>query len=280
MFLSGMSGWDVDKIFRIALDTVGDHLRRKSFYLLLAVAVLFILTIRGCYDADFTVNNRKIDPITLAWHASIVVFHVISLGMNIMAILLAMRIFTRDSDDGTAVLYLARPVSRLQYMLGRLTGTWLLCACFMFILHLTVFIIAWGKTGGIMPGYLTASLVCSTTLLFIIILVCLLTFLLPDFIAALTALGLITIGFVSDGGYRLLSSDIVKGMLTGSASASVSTWRIFYPKVGMLQHYASTLITGDEFQAMGPVHPFINVAVYCALCLFLTIAIFNRKEVY
>ena len=270
----------MDKIFRIALDTIKDHLRRKSFYLLLAVAIVFILTIRGCYDADFTVNNRRIDPLTLAWHASIVIFHIISLGMNLMAILLSMRIFTKDSEDGTAVLYLARPVSRLQYLLGRMTGTWLLCTCFMLILHLTVFIIAWGKTGGIIPGYLTASLVCSTNLFFVITLVCLLTFLLPDFIAALTALGLITIGFVSDGGYRLLSNDIVKEMLTGSASGSVSTWRIFYPKVGMLQHYATTLITGDTFQGLGPLHPMINVAVYCALCSVLAIAIFDRKEVY
>lgn len=268
------------RIFRIALDTAEDHLRRKSFYLLLTAAILFILTIRSCYDADFTVNDRKIDPVTLAWHASIVVFHIISLGMNLMAILLAVRIFTRDSDDGTAALYLVRPVSRLQYVLGRMTGTWLLCTCLMFILHLTVFIIAWRKTGGIIPGYLSASLVCSANLLFIISLVCLLAFLLPDFIAALTALGLIAVGFVSDGGYQLLGSYIVKGMLTGSASGSVSAWRIFYPKVGMLQHYAATLITGDEFQAMGPVHPFINVAAYCALCIVLTITVFNRKEVW
>ncbi|MFC1523354.1 ABC transporter permease subunit [Thermodesulfobacteriota bacterium] len=270
----------MDKILRIALDTAGDHLRRKTFYLFLATAIMFVLTLRSCYDADFTVNNQKIDSVTLAWHASILAFHLISLGMNFMAILLAMRLFTRDSDDGTAILYLARPVSRPQYIVGRITGIWLLCAGFMFILHVTVFIIAWTKTGGMLPEYLTASLVCSTNLMFIIILVCLLTFLLPDFMAALTALGLITVGFISEGAYQLLSSDIVKGMVTGGSSVSVSTWRIIYPKVGMLQQYASTLIKGDEFQAMGPVHPFINVAVYCALCLFLTIVIFNRKEVY
>ena len=153
------------------MDTAADHLRRKSFYLLLGTGVVFILALRGCYDADFTVNSRKIDTVTLAWHASIIVFHIISLGMNLMATLMAMRLFTRDGDDGTTVLYLARPISRLQYLAGRVTGTWLLCTGFMFILHLTVFAIAWGKTGGIIPGYLTASLVCSTNLLLILLLV-------------------------------------------------------------------------------------------------------------
>lgn len=279
MFLSDTLGWDMDKVLRIALDTIENHLRRKSLYLLLAAALFLILAMRGCYDADFTVNNRKIDPLTLAWHASIAIFHIISLGMNLMAILLAMRIFTKDNEDGTAVLYLSRPVSRLQYVLGRMIGTWLLCTCFMFILHLTVFIIALGKTGGIIPGYLTASLVCSTNLLFIIILACLLTFLLPDFIAALTALGLITVGFASDGGYRLLSNDTIEEILTGSVTESISTWRIFYPKVGMLQHYAATLITGDTFQGLGPLHPVINVALYCVLCSILIAAVFDRKEV-
>jgi hypothetical protein len=156
----------------------------------------------------------------------------------------------------------------------------MVCTGFMFILHLTVFIIAWTKTGGIMTGYLAASLVCSTNLLFILILVCLLAFLLPDFIAALTVFGILAIGFVSDSGYQLLSNDIVKGVLAENSSASIAAWRILYPKVGLLQHYAATLITGDTFQTMGPIHPFINVAVYSALCFLLVMAVFRQKEVY
>ena len=63
-------------LIKIALFTIKDQMRQKSFYLLLAVAVLFILLIRSCYHGDYSVNGQKVDNISVAWHASLLVFHV------------------------------------------------------------------------------------------------------------------------------------------------------------------------------------------------------------
>jgi len=272
----------MNTIYNIAVFTARDQMKRKSFYLLLAVAIMFILTIRGCYRADYTVNSQQVDRSTIALYASMIIFHTVSIGMIMMAVLLSMKNFTRDLEDGSITLFLSRPVSRVQYILGRVIGTWGLCSCFMLVLHLTIFLITLIQTRTIIPGYLTASLVSSCNLLIAVSLVCLLTLLLPDFIAALGTLAVITVGFVSDGGQRLFSNEAIKEMVTRASGAdlSVATWRLYYPKVGMLQYYAGSLIKGDEYQTIGPIHPMINVLIYCLLILSLSIAIFKRKELY
>jgi len=272
----------MNTIYNIAVFTAKDQLKRKSFYLLLAVAIMFTLTVRGCYNADYTVNSQQIDRSAIALYASIIIFHIVSIGMIVMAVLLSMKIFTRDLEDGSITLFLSKPVSRAQYVLGRVAGIWGICSCFMLVLHCTIFTIALIQTRTIIPGYLTASLVSSCNLLIAVSLVFLLTMLLPDFIAAMGTLAVISVGFVSDGGQRLFSNNAIKEMVTNASGAdlSVSTWRLYYPKVGMLQYYAGSLIKGDEFQTIGPIHPIINVSIYCLLVLFLSISFFNRKELY
>jgi len=199
--------------------------------------------------------------------------------MLLMACMLSMKIFSRDHADGSAVLFLSRSVSRRQYVLGRITGTWALCLVFMFILHLTIFLTVWVKTGTVIPGYLTASLVCSINLLFVIACVCFLSLFMPDFISAFFTMGLLFVGFLSDGGYQIINSDIVRSAVPVSTNGGPALWRIVYPKVFMLQAYADAIISKSEFHNMGPFHPLLNLSFFILLILMLTLGCFNRKEI-
>ena len=203
----------MNNVIKIAIYTMRDQMRHKSFYVLLGLSILFVLTIRGCYDSQYTVNGNLVDGATVAFHVSKIVFHLIAAGMFLMATMLSMRIFSRDHKDGSMVLFLSRYVFRWQYVLGRITGTWVLCLVFMFILHSTIFLTVWLKSGIIIAGYLTASLVCSINLLFVIACVCFLSLFMPDFISALFTMGILFVGFISDGGYQIINSDIVKSAI-------------------------------------------------------------------
>ncbi|MBW2145295.1 MAG: hypothetical protein JRG75_12990 [Deltaproteobacteria bacterium] len=267
----------MNNLIRISFVTIKDQMRQKSFYLLLTIAVLFILLIRSCYQGDYSVNGRQVDSVSLAWHASLFVFHFISAGMFLMTSMLSMSIFSRDGDDGSMVMFLSRSVDRWQYALGRITGIWILSAAFMLILHLTIFLIVLANTGGIIPGYLTASLLCSVNLLFAIVLTCLLSLYLPNFIAAMFTLGIIGISFISDGAHQVIQSELVQRMISGETHTSL--WRILYPKVYMLQHYASTLITHNEFEGMGPMYTWLNIVLYTLLLAAALLWCFHRKEI-
>jgi ABC-type transport system involved in multi-copper enzyme maturation permease subunit len=256
--------------------TMVDQMRSKSFFLLLAMSVGLLFLMRGCYSADYVINGQQIEGIG---YASRVIFQAIVMGMLLMVSLISMRIFTRDQTDGSAQMFLSRPVHRWEYVLGRITGTWFLASGFMFLLHLTLFFIVWSHTGEINSGYILASIVCCANLLFMASAVCLFSLFVPGFISALSAMGLLGTGFISDGGYRLLNSPIIAALSNSVPASSPALWRIFYPKLFMVQAYADALISKSNFMGFGPVHPLINIAAFSLVFISLAIIIFNKRSI-
>lgn len=269
----------MNNFFKIAAFTVVDQMKHKSFYVLLVISILFVLMIRGCYQGEYIVNGKQINNIMLAWQVSKIVFQIIAVGMFFMVSMLAMKIFSRDQADGSLILFLSRPVFRWQYVLGRITGTWALCLVFMFLLHLTIFLTVWTKTGAPIPGYLTASLVSSINLLFVIVCVCFLSLFMPDFISAVFTMGILLVGFISDGGQQILNNEIVKSAITPTANTDPALWRILYPKVFMVQAYADSIISQSQLSPMGPFHPLLNLSVFILLIMTLLLISFNKKEI-
>jgi hypothetical protein len=149
----------------------------------------------------------------------------------------------------------------------------------MFILHLTIFLTIWLKSGIIIAGYLTASLVCSINLLFVITCVCFLSLFMPDFIGALFTMGILFVGFISDGGYQIINSDIVRSAIPFAINGEAALWRVLYPKVFMLQAYADAIISKSEFHKMGPFHPLLNLSFFILIIMMLMLGSFNRKDI-
>jgi hypothetical protein len=149
----------------------------------------------------------------------------------------------------------------------------------MFILHATIFLTVWVKTGAAIPGYLTASLACSINLLFIAVSVCFLSLYLPDFISAVLNVGILSVGYISDGGYQILNSEILKTAVPSATASPPALWRILYPKVYMVQAYADSIIGQSSFNNMGPIHPVLNVSFYIILITTLMLVVFNKKEI-
>jgi hypothetical protein len=147
----------------------------------------------------------------------------------------------------------------------------------MFVLHLTIALIVRAHTGTPVAGFLTASLLCSLNLLFAILLTFTLSLFVPNAMAALFTLMVIGIGFASDGAYRLMHSDMLQPMLTGQSPASL--WRILFPKVYMLQDFASTWIAGRAFEAMPPAYVGLNVLFYTAVLAAVALWRFRLSEI-
>lgn len=260
---------------KIAQYTIVDQMKAKSFYLLLAMSMGLLFLMRGCYSTDYMVNGQQGG----IWDVSRLIFQVIVMGMLLMVSMLSMRIFTRDQNDGSMQMFLSRPVKRWEYVLGRLFGTWFLASGFMLMLHSTVFLIVWFQSGNLNFGYIAASIICSVNLLFIVTAICLFSLLMPGFISVLFALGLLCTGFVSDGGYRLLNSELFTAVTSSGVQPPPALWRILYPKLFMVQAYADTLISQSEFMNLGPIHPIINVLGFTLLLIALTLLVFNKKSI-
>ena len=267
------------KIIKIALFTIQDELHHKSFYILTGVSILFVMTLRGCFKSDMVVNGQHMDAASIGWHVSIIAFQMISWGAMLLGILLAMRSFRHDSENGSMVFLLSKPISRVSYVAGKTVGLWALSFVFMFLLHLTVYIIMIANTGGRMPWYLIASGISSLSLFFVIAAVLILSLVLPDVIAVFAVIVIGIVSLFSDSMYALLQSSMAKAMIQGATDHQYPIWQILWPKISGLQYYCTSLIQESPFQSLGPLHPALNLFLYAAICTGLLFWKFSKEEI-
>jgi len=253
-------------IIKIAKYTLSDEVRQKSFIVMFVICALFIFLIRSCYQGNYIVNGQALNAEAVIRGMSKVTFHFIAAGVMFLAALLSMRVFRRDRDDGTQSCILSKPITRWQYVAGKIIGLWILSTIFMFILHSVVFIITSINMQVVMPEYLIASLLCSFNLLFVIVIVLLLSLLMPDIVAFLCVMGIGIIGFVADGIFAISHSQMAQVMIQQNGSQSDMTmWKAVYylwPKLAGTQQFASSLIGSEGFQGFVSIYPLINVLIY------------------
>ena len=270
-------------VISIAKFTLMDEVRHKSFIIMFVICAISILLTRSCYQGNFMVNGQALDVGTIMRVVSKVIFHIIAAGAMLLTALLSMRVFKRDRDDGMQSCILSKPITRRQYVAGKILGLWTLSISFMFILHSVVFIIASINLQAVMPEYLIASLLCSFNLLFVIVAVLLLSLLMPDIIAFLCVMGISIVSFVADGISAISRSQMVQAMMQQSGSQSDLTgWKVVYylwPKLSGTQQVASSFISSEGFWGFGSVYPLINVFVYVLILGALLFWRFRNEDI-
>jgi ABC-type transport system involved in multi-copper enzyme maturation permease subunit len=264
--------------------TVFDQVRQKSFMVIFIICGFIVLGIKNCYQGDYTINSQHVEGAMVALGVSKAMSGVVATVAMIIAALFSMRILKRERDDGTQSTILSKPVSRHEYVLGKMTGLWIVTFLFMFVLHAVIFTIGFVKTGEAMPGFLLASLLCSIDILFVVSFVMLLSLYLPDFACFIIVSAIGVFGYIGDGIYSVSQSKMVQEVFTGNASQlpDISVWKIVYfalPKLSTVQFFASSFISNEPFDYAGPIHPMINIVLYCIVSIGLLLFLFRKQDV-
>jgi ABC-type transport system involved in multi-copper enzyme maturation permease subunit len=270
-------------IISIAKYTLMDQVRQKSFIIMFVICALSILLVRSCSQGGFMVNGQALDADAIIRVVSKVISHIIAAGAMLLAALLSMRVFKRDRDEGMQSCILSKPVTRWQYVAGKILGLWVLSVIFMFILHSIVFIIVSINLKVVMPEYLIASLLCSFNLLFVVVAVLLFSLLMSDIIAFLCVMGIGIVSFVADGIFAMSQSQMGQAMMQQSGSSSdLSGWKFIYylwPKLSGIQQVASSLIDREGFHGFLSIYPFINVLIYALILGALLFWRFRNEDI-
>lgn len=270
-------------VARIAKYTFMDDVRQRGFLVMFALLVAIVLLSRGCYQGNYVVNGRPVDTGMIVGTVSQVTFHMIVVGSMLITAMLSMRLLKRDRDDGMQALILSKPITRCQYILGKIAGIWFLSSLFMVSLHCVVLLIASVALGVVKPGYLGASLLACSNLLFVVITVLLLTLLMPDILAVLAVVGVGTIGLVGDGLYALSQSQTAQAIVQQSGArppSDLTFWKVVYhawPKLSGTARFAASFIDGSF--ASRSVYPFVNILLYCLILGSLLLLKFRRQEI-
>jgi ABC-2 type transport system permease protein len=262
--------------------TIRDEFRQRSVVLFLAGCAVFMVVVRGCSHGSYVVNGAALDPATLV---SLATFHVVAVGVMLIAGLRAMRLFQRERDDGTQAYLLSRPIARWHYLAGRVAGLWLGAAASMLALHGVLCLLTILNSHVVSPGYLTGSLLCSVNLLLVVLAVLTLSLWLPDFLAFLAVLGVGAVSFIGRGVEAAAQNPLVQSAMQQSGvqgTHGLAWWKvawILWPKLGGLQVSASTLIGHESFSAGALVNPLVNVVVCCGVLGALCYVGFSREEI-
>jgi ABC-type transport system involved in multi-copper enzyme maturation permease subunit len=270
-------------IIKIAKYALTDEVRQRSFIVMFVICVTFVFLMRGCYHGDYMVNGQELDAGAIVGSVSRATFHVIAVGVMLLTALFSMRVFRRDRDEGMQSSILSKPITRQQYVMGKVIGLWVLSIFFMFILHAIIFLTASMTLKVVMPGYLIASLLCSFNLLFVVVAVLLLSLMMPDIAAFLCVMGIGIISFVANGIFAISHSPMAQAMMQQQGSQQDWTaWRVVYylwPKLSGTQHFASSFISSEVFPEFGSIYPIINVLIYCLIFGTLLFWRFRNEDI-
>ena len=123
------------RVLAITTNTLTDLTRQRVFYILLIFALLLIGS--SVFMARFTFQEefQILKDVSLG---------AISIFTSLLAILATARLIPRDIEDRTAYTILAKPVPRLEYVIGKLAGvlallaisTLLMSALFLAVLYI------------------------------------------------------------------------------------------------------------------------------------------------
>ena len=284
-----LSGTCRDNMKRLAIvlhiirHTAFDLVRQKSFMVIFIICGFLVLGIKNCYQGDYMINNQQVEGAMVALGVSKGMFGFVTLVTMILATLFSMRIIRRERSDGTQSTILSKPVSRYEYIAGKAAGLWIVMVLFMFALHAIIFAIVLVKTGEAQAGFLFASLLCTIDILFVVSFVMLLSLYIPDFACFLIVSAIGLFGYIGDGIYSITHNSMMQQAFSGNAAQlpDISTWKIIYlalPKISTVQLFASSFISGEAFDYAGPIHPMINIAVYCVASVALLLFLFRKQD--
>ena len=270
-------------IINIAKYTIADEVRQRSFIVMFVISVIFVFLIRGCYQGNYMVNGQELEAEAIVGTVSKITFNIIAVVVMLIAALLSMRVFKRDRDEGMQSCIFSKPITRKQYVTGKILGLWALSSFFMFILHAIIFLTVSINLKVVMPEYLIASLLCSFNLLFVVVTVLLLSLLMPDIVAFLCVLGVGIVSFVADGIFAISHGPMAQAMIQQHGPQSDLTgWKIVYylwPKISGTQYFASSFIGGEGFQGFVYIYPLINILIYCLILGALLFWRFRNEDI-
>ena len=273
----------LSSIINIAKYTIADEVCQRSFIVMFVISVIFVFLIRGCYQGNYMVNGQALDAAAIVGTVSKITFHIIAVVVMLISALFSMRVFRRDRDEGMQSCIFSKPITRKQYVTGKILGLWALSSFFMFILHAIIFLTVSINLKVVMPEYLIASLLCSFNLLFVVVTVLLLSLLMPDIVAFLCVMGIGIVSFVADGIFAISHSPMAQAMIQQHGPQSDLTgWKIVYylwPKISGTQYFASSFIGGEGFSGFVYIYPLLNILIYCLILGALLFWRFRNEDI-
>ncbi len=264
------------EILAISGNTLKEGLKNKMFYILLGIALLFILIAKGCMGGNMSFNQQQLSPDEIASFGTILGFHIIIFWGLTLAGLLAMGSLIGDIETGVITVFISKPISRFQYLLGKFLGVSVVVLINVAILGLGFFFLAYLKAG-VFPFKLFLALGVFAFNIFLLISFILLISLVTSRVIAML-FGII--GYLFSIGLDIpIYFDSIRANLTGSQGTLIILKILYFilPQWGSTQFYAASFLH-DLFSQSMSFWPIPHTIIYTVIIWLLLVLSFRRKE--
>ncbi|MBN1882670.1 MAG: ABC transporter permease subunit [Deltaproteobacteria bacterium] len=263
-------------ILAICGNTIKEGLRNKLFYILLIIGLLFILMGRMCMQGDVSFNSQSLSPQQVVALATTISFHIIIFWGLTLAGLLSMGAVLGDIETGVITVFIAKPISRFEYLLGKFFGVMGVVLLNVIVLGCGFFLLAYLKTD-IWPFKIFLSLAVFILNLMLLVSVVMLVSLISSRIVAML-MGIV--GYLFSVGIDIpVYFDALRAQMVEKPAVLILSKIIYFafPQWGSTQFYAASFLS-DMFAQKMSFWPTIHTAGYIVLVWLGMMLLFNKKE--
>ncbi len=264
------------QILAIAGNTIKEGLRNKMFYILLGVALLFILLGRGCMSGSMNIQNRELSPEEMVSFGTTLGFFIITFWGLTLAGLLSMGAVVGDIETGVITGFISKPISRLEYLLGKFVGVIAVVLLNIVVLGIGFSLLAFLKAG-LFPFALFGSLgIFVLNIMLLISFIFLISLVTSRIIAMVFGILAYVFSTVFD---IFVYFDALREKITGSVSTQLIMKIIYFafPQWGSTWFYSASFIN-DFFSQSMSFWPVAHTLLYLCLVWVLMAFVFSRKE--
>ncbi len=258
----------------LLINTIQKEIRNKGVIFLFIFTILFILVgHKAAVTIKMSLNESNMNTI-ISNSSQTVIIYFISFCANFVAIILASTIFRSDISSRVLPQILSFPISRLSYIVSRITGAWLLSvAYFLFSLIFGMTILMTSES--IQIDFL--SIVGSFAFM------------------SIELLGVILLGsFISFYGNRLMSFiiTIVVYILSKSYTQKLFEYESFSlgkmvnlfmyyctPRLGEMSYISESYMAGKVFDISQIIMAVVHFTATTGVWLYIMKTLFDKREV-
>ncbi len=260
------------KIWAIAKVGFKECLRYRVFYFILIMAIFFIFLGKSCTPKMATNQSILVDFETQQNIAMEAGFHGIIFWSVMLCGLLSANLLTKEEEEGTAAMTLSRPVSRSQFVAGKILSILMISAFNLFLLAGVFLLLFYIEMKQFNPNVLISFLIMLPTLILYCLMTVGLSFFMPRIVTPLVSMFIYLLAM-----WVSLPFHFEKIKLVWSPSEKVELIYKFLPKFGDLQFISASFIDMSE-KNYDIIFISTNMIVYSLLFWFLILFLFKKRS--
>jgi len=269
----------MNNIISIFQDTLKKEIRNKALLIIFILNILLITIVNSFVDFFVTMLESNNSFIDIQQQKVFIFMFVVNKWTGVLSILFGVSCIKSDDEEGVLGQIISLPISRTQYLIGRILGATVIVVSFYLILSLFSGVIVTMENGSwpFLPTYILAIVPSLISIMSVIMLSIFISLILGKLMSFLLCCGTLLLINVSGALYENTKMTELFTDLGLLKVINLVTY-LFFPHIKSIDNITEDLAFGTE-NSLNYLFEFSHAFVSMGLLYLILIFILKRKEV-